>query len=70
MPSMDELNWMYGNLFSQGLGGLTNGWYWSSTTLSGYYRNYAKNFSTNGEAIFSEANQKRQSIRVRPVRRF
>ncbi len=70
VPSMDELNWMYGNLFLQGLGGLTNGWYWSSTTVSGYYRNYAKNFSTNGEAIFSEANQKRQSIRVRPVRRF
>ena len=70
VPSIDELNWMYGNLFSQGLGGLTNDWYWSSTTVPNYYRTFAKNFSTNREAIFSEADQQRQSIKVRPVRQF
>jgi uncharacterized protein (TIGR02145 family) len=40
LPSGEELQLMYSNLFVQNTGGLTNSWYWSSSEYPGYYAWY------------------------------
>jgi hypothetical protein len=73
LPAMDELNWLYGNLYLQNIGGLKNDWYWTSSMPE---RNYydtasAKNFSTGNEETtrnISSAIQRR--VNVRAIRQF
>ena len=69
MPSRDELNFMYGNLYLKGLGNFRPEQYWSSTTWTdtwGSYRAWYINFS-DGKHDNQNAGQNR---RVRPVRQF
>ena len=68
LPSIDELNWMYGNLHGIGLGEFKNerrSYYWSSTQDS---------FSTITTIDFSNGNRNRINMReshyVRAIRRF
>jgi TolB-like protein len=64
LPSLDELSYMYGNLYRRGLGGFRNDWYYSST-INGYSAS-RMNFA-NGEP---EDGDTAVSRRVRAVRRF
>jgi hypothetical protein len=70
LPSLDELNYMYGNLYRRALGGFRNEWYYSSTIISG---NYSSGYSVarinfaNGEP---EGGDTAVSRRVRAARRF
>jgi len=69
MPSRDELNFMYGNLYLRGLGNFRPEQYWSSTTWTdtwGSYRAWYIDFS-DGKHDTQNAGQNR---RVRPVRQF
>ena len=69
MPSRDELNFMYGNLYLKGLGNFRPEQYWSSTTWTdtwGAYRAWYINFS---DGIHDNQNAGQQR-RVRPVRQF
>ena len=69
MPSRDELNFMYGNLYLKGLGNFRPEQYWSSTTWTdtwGSYRAWYINFA-DGKHDNVNAGQNR---RVRPVRQF
>ncbi|MDR2894661.1 MAG: DUF1566 domain-containing protein [Alistipes sp.] len=70
LPSLDELNWMYGHLYMQGLAGLTNEQYWSSTTNSYYFRAFVKDFSTNGQLEFDHDQYNNNNRKVRCVRMF
>jgi hypothetical protein len=69
LPSMDELNYMHLNLKSNGNGGFSNNWYWSSSEVSGYYASSSaqcQNF-TNGER---SSNGKSNTFYVRAARAF
>jgi TolB-like protein len=69
MPSRDELNFMYGNLYLKGLGNFRPEEYWSSTTWTdtwGSYRAWYINFS-DGKHDNVNAGQQR---RVRPIRQL
>jgi len=69
LPSRDELNYMYGNLYMRGLGNFRPEAYWSSTTWTdtwGSYRAWYLNFY-DGKHDNQNANQQR---RIRPVRQF
>ena len=69
MPSRDELNFMYGNLYLKGLGNFRPEQYWSSTTWTdtwGSYRAWYINFA-DGKHDNQNAGQNR---RVRPIRQF
>jgi hypothetical protein len=69
MPSRDELNFMYGNLYLRGLGNFRPEQYWSSTTWTdtwGSYRAWYINFA-DGTHDTQNAGQHR---RVRPIRQF
>jgi hypothetical protein len=65
LPGKDELDLMYKNLKTKGLGGFTDSWYWSSSELNG---NYARlqNFD-NG---YQYSNYKDITDFVRAVRAF
>jgi hypothetical protein len=69
VPSRDELNFIYGNLYLRGLGNLRPEQYWSSTgwtdtwdSFSAWYINFQ-----DGSHDYKTARQHR---RVRPVRQF
>ncbi|MDR2095259.1 MAG: hypothetical protein LBP76_07045, partial [Treponema sp.] len=69
-PSKDELDMMYKNLKTKGLGGFQSGSYWTSSvseTTSSYDTSY-QNFS-NGEKKDDE-DRKNTSFYVRPIRQF
>jgi hypothetical protein len=69
LPSRDELNFMWGNLYMKGLGNFRQEQYWSSTTWTdtwGSYRAWHVNFS-DGQHDNQNANQQRRS---RPIRQF
>jgi TolB-like protein len=65
LPSLDELNWIYGNLHMRGLGDFRNDWYCSSTTDGAWAM--LIQFS-NGVQDYWGGN--RYAHYVRPVRRF
>jgi hypothetical protein len=65
LPSIKELILMYNNLHTQGLGGFTNNWYWSSSEAN---NNNAGSFTfTNGNSHFHD---KYHLFYVRAVRAF
>jgi hypothetical protein len=71
LPSLDELDLMYQNLKKNNLGGLGDGWYWSSSQLSIGSRDdsrgaWAQRFSGGSQAISSKDDQNA----VRAVRVF
>ena len=69
LPSRDELNFIYGNLYLRGLGNFRQEQYWSSTTWTdtwGSYRAWYINFA-DGKHDTQNAGQQRRS---RPVRQF
>jgi len=69
LPSRDELNYMYGNLYLRGLGDFRPEEYWSSTTFDntwGEYRAWHVNFA-DGRQDNNNASRQR---RIRPVRQF
>ena len=65
LPSMHELNLMYENLHSQGIGGFYAGSYWSSSEVS--TRSARLQFFGDGDQISYDRDGE---IRVRPVRAF
>ena len=65
LPSLDELNFMYGNLNRRGLGGFRNEWYYSSTIVNNGFP--ARVNFANGEPSEGDSGTSR---RVRAVRRF
>jgi hypothetical protein len=62
LPSLDELLYMYNNLYSKGLGGFKNAKYWASSGYGAYYINFS-----DGSQDFTFGNSKYQ---VRAVRQF
>jgi hypothetical protein len=69
LPSRDELNFMYGNLYMKGLGNFRQEQYWSSTSWTdtwGSYRAWYINFD-DGKHDTQNASQQRRS---RPIRQF
>jgi TolB-like protein len=72
LPSLAELNYMYGNLHRRGLGDFGGNWYWSSTS---YYYNpnnigsYAVNFQDGTQKEGSNS-FKDNKYRVRACRQF
>jgi hypothetical protein len=48
LPSLDELLYIYNNLYSKGLGGFKNGKYWSSY-VDGWMYTFCVNFSDGSE---------------------
>jgi len=65
LPSKDELNQMYQNLYLQGKGGFSSDYYWSSSEASSSHA-WKQNF-TNG---YQYGNVKYYGNRVRAVRAF
>jgi TolB-like protein len=65
LPSLDELNLMYGNLKRKDLGGFKTEKYWSSTDYDRYYM-WFMDFADARIAAFSRSNK----YYVRPVRAF
>jgi hypothetical protein len=67
LPSKGELSWMYVNLKNNGIGGLGNGWYWTSSQSSSYSSMvWQQKFSDGTQTTDS----KRDNISVRAVRQF
>jgi len=71
LPSLDELNWIYGNLFLQDLGSFRRDWYYSSTLSENSYDFvYAKNFSTGNDETGRYPSTITTVPYVRAARRF
>jgi len=68
LPSKDELNYMYVNLWSKGKGGFDNKVYWSSSNVvkSGFTLGWTQAFSSGVQYYFNET----FAFSVRPVRAF
>jgi hypothetical protein len=70
LPTGDELNQMYLNLKTKGLGGFTDGWYWTSNRSSSsgtYYRQQNFKDGTQSDSLWSNTGN---SAKVRAVRQF
>ena len=66
LPSQDELNLMYQNLYRNGLGGFSATFYWSSSQYTTIYSAYRQNFN-NG---YKEYHNKTNVHSVRAIRSF
>lgn len=66
LPSKDELNLMYVNLKTQGLGNFANDFYWSSSQKSAFDQAWAQSFSTGLQGYYT----KFDDTYVRAVRAF
>jgi len=66
LPSRDELDLMYKNLKQKGLGGFSDGWYWSSSQLSGNRDAWGQRFSDGSQSSYN----KDITLSVRAVRAF
>jgi len=66
LPSLDELNLMYTNLTQKGLGGFSDGWYWSSSENDDHYA-WIQDFTNGKQYAFSP---KSSAGYVRVVRQF
>jgi TolB-like protein len=66
LPSKDELDLMYKNLWVKGLAEFGNTWYWSSSESSSNYFAWVQNFSAGSQYT----NSKYYTGRVRAVRAF
>ncbi len=65
LPSKDELNLMYANLYQKELGSFDSGWYWSSSEYNISFA-WMQNFSTGAP----DYNQRSIDTCVRPIRAF
>ena len=65
LPDKQELNQMYENLHKKGVGGFTDGSYWSSSEDSADFA-WARSFSCGSQY----ASNKLNALRVRAVRAF
>lgn len=65
LPSQDELDWMYKNLYLYDVGDLSANSYWSSSEVSATNA-YRQSFSTG----LKSSSSKTTSYRYRPVRKF
>jgi hypothetical protein len=70
LPSRDELNRVYQNLYMQGIGALMNESYWTSSEDTNFENNawIVKMIASGSSNILSF--NKQAALRVRPVRRF
>jgi hypothetical protein len=64
IPSIGELDQMYGNLKRRNLGDFKNGWYWSSSRYGSGTYTHSQNFQNGGLNSDSQAYRRY----VRPVR--
>jgi hypothetical protein len=70
LPTGDELNQMYLNLKTKGLGGFTDGWYWTSNRSSSsgtYYGQQNFKDGTQSDSLWSNTGN---SAKVRAVQQF
>jgi hypothetical protein len=65
LPSKDELNLMYQNLKLKGLGGFSDGWYWSSSQ-NWHNESWSQNFSGGKQDVY----YKGITYSVRAIRSF
>jgi len=70
LPSKDELNLMYVNLKTKGLGGFGNGWYWSSSQGDYNTSAWAQRFSDGYQYGGNDWSHKGNTYSVRAVRQF
>lgn len=68
LPSKEELDLIYENLYKSGLGNFDNYYYWSSTETNAHYV-WARNFQSGKQYSFIK-DKPYASIRVRAVRSF
>jgi len=66
LPSWDELDLMYKNLYQKGLGGFEYAWYWSSSEADSSAAKY-QSFQDGNRGAYSQKSTER---RVRPVRSY
>jgi hypothetical protein len=71
LPSIDELNYLYGNVSRKGEGGFREEWYWSSSP-DGNWRFLALNFTDGGRqyVVYNNAPEIQTKLRIRAVRQF
>jgi hypothetical protein len=65
LPSQDELDWMYKNLYLYNVGDLSSASYWSSSEVSSTH-SYRQSFTTG----LQSSSTKSTSYRYRPIRKF
>jgi len=69
LPSRDELNFMYGNLYMRGLGNLKPEEYWSSSTWTDTWGSYRAWYVNLYDGKHDNQNAGKQR-RIRPIRQF
>ena len=69
VPTLDELKWVYGNLYLKDIGGFKDDWYWAIKVWRTYNRTEPLNFKTNETDRFVSRDDRKQYY-IRPIRRF
>jgi hypothetical protein len=67
LPSEDELNLMYTNLYNEGVGGFANDSYWSSSEVSATVARFQYFWPDTTPGNYSKSNS---AVRIRAVRAF